>query len=69
MAKGDELVKFITAQVVTYIETPKEMRKQAKVISKNHQENWEFRWFGMLPLAIRMLVRQALNNKTTPPPG
>jgi hypothetical protein len=69
MAKGDELVKFITEQVVTYIETPKEVRKQAKQSSKQHKESWQTRWFGMLPLAIRMLIQQARKSKGTPPQG
>jgi hypothetical protein len=28
MAKSDDLVKYITQQVVTYIDTPKEVRQQ-----------------------------------------
>jgi hypothetical protein len=67
MAKGDELVKFITQQVVTYIDTPKEVRKQAKESSKEQRENWQTRWFGMLPMSIRMLIGRFPNKKGTPP--
>jgi hypothetical protein len=66
MAKGDELVKFITERVVTYIETPKEVRQQTKLNNKVQKEHWQIRWFGMVPLALRMLVKRR-NNKRTPP--
>jgi hypothetical protein len=69
VVKGDELVKFITEQVVTYIETPKEVRRQAKEISKEYKESWKVHWFGMLPFAISMMVRQVRGNKGTPPKG
>ncbi len=67
MAKGKELVKFITEQVVTYIETPREARKLAKISSKEQRENWRTRWFGMLPLSIHMYVKQNRRKKTAPP--
>ncbi|MEC0229204.1 MULTISPECIES: YqzE family protein [Paenibacillus] len=58
MAKSDELVKYITQQVVTYIDTPKAVRQHAKALSKEQRESWQTRWFGMLPLAARMLMDQ-----------
>jgi hypothetical protein len=67
MAKGDEWIKFLMEQVVTYIETPKEVRKHAKLINKLNKESWQSRWFGMLPLAIRMMAQQFRKNKRTPP--
>lgn len=67
MAKGDELVKLIIQQVVTYIDTPKEVRKQAKESSKEQRENWQTRWFGMLPMSISMLIDRIPNKKGTPP--
>lgn len=59
MAKSDDLVKYITQQVVTYIDTPREVRQQVKAMSKGHRESWQTRWFGMLPLAARMLIDRA----------
>ncbi|MEW9700346.1 YqzE family protein [Paenibacillus sp. SI8] len=58
MAKSDDLVKYITQQVVTYMETPKDVRKSAKASHKEQRENWQTRWFGMLPLATRMVIEQ-----------
>ncbi|SDO30265.1 YqzE-like protein [Paenibacillus sp. yr247] len=63
MAKSDELVKYITQQVVTYIDTPRDVRQQAKAMNKEQRENWQTRWFGMLPLAARMLIDQVKPKK------
>jgi hypothetical protein len=63
MAKSDELVKYITQQVVTYIDTPRDIRQQAKAMNKEKRENWQTRWFGMLPLAARMLLDQVRPKK------
>ncbi|MED4601759.1 YqzE family protein [Paenibacillus validus] len=54
MVKGDELAKYVIERVVRYMETPKEVRKQARAGRKELKEHWEVRWFGMLPLALRM---------------
>lgn len=58
MAKSDDLVKYITQQVVTYIDTPRDVRQQAKAMHKEQREHWQTRWFGMMPLATRMLIDQ-----------
>jgi hypothetical protein len=65
--EGEELIKFLAEQIVTYIETPKELRKHAKQINKANKESWQSRWFGMLPLAIGMMAQQFRKNKRTPP--
>ncbi|MBP1989162.1 YqzE family protein [Paenibacillus eucommiae] len=66
MASGDDLVRYITEQVVTYMDTPKEVRKQIKQIHKQEKEDWQVRWFGMVPLAIRMLTKQVRSKATSP---
>lgn len=50
MAKGDELVKYITERVVDYMETPKDIRR-SKVKGK---EPWSRKWFGMVPFGLGM---------------
>ncbi|MNO16665.1 hypothetical protein D3C76_63510 [compost metagenome] len=51
MAKGDELVKYITERVVDYVETPREIRKERRIRNK---EPWSSRWFGMIPFSISL---------------
>lgn len=47
---GDELklVKYITEQVVTYIETPREERHTTV------KEPWTTKWFGMIPIGLSL---------------
>jgi hypothetical protein len=54
MTKGDELVKYITERVVTYIETPRAERQRTRQSAKVQRGRWDVRWFGMLPLAVAM---------------
>lgn len=54
MAKGDELVKYITERVVDYVETPREIRRER---SKG-KEPWSRRWFGMIPSSISLWAGQ-----------
>ncbi|RTE10360.1 YqzE family protein [Paenibacillus whitsoniae] len=68
MAKSDELVKYITQRVVTYMDTPKEVRQQAKASLKQQREPWQTRWFGMIPFATRMFFGSVkLPNKPKKP--
>lgn len=53
MAKdGDKLVRYITEQVVTFLDTPRTTRLESRKRNKNNRERWAFRWFGLLPFAI-----------------
>lgn len=56
MAKSEDLVKYITQQVVTYIDTPREVRRQLKQErrTRRREEPWGSRWFGMLPLSLKL---------------
>ncbi|CAM2949775.1 YqzE family protein [Paenibacillus sediminis] len=51
--KGDELLKYITEQVVTYIDTPKDIRREKRLQTR---ESWQYRWFGMIPFSIHLWV-------------
>lgn len=55
MAKGksDDLVKYITEQVVHFVDTPKELRIKHKV-----KEPWSSKWFGMIPFSIGLWWNQ-----------
>ncbi|WP_427052560.1 YqzE family protein [Paenibacillus sp. TC-CSREp1] len=57
MAKGDELVKYITQRVVHYMDTPKDERKERRAQSRR-KEPWSIKWFGMIPFAVSLWVGQ-----------
>lgn len=56
MAKGDELVKYITERVVNYVETPKEIRKERS--RSKPKESWSNLWFGMIPFSVGLWMKQ-----------
>lgn len=58
--KGDELVKYITEQVVTYIETPKAERSRAR-----KKEHWTVKWFGMIPFSLSVWSQNLRSKKTS----
>ncbi|WP_454190466.1 YqzE family protein [Paenibacillus sp. Marseille-Q7038] len=53
MAKGNDLIRYITEQVVEHMEKPKEERKSLR----KRKEPWQTRWFGMLPLGVSMWAK------------
>ncbi|MDQ0494712.1 MULTISPECIES: YqzE family protein [Paenibacillus] len=55
MAKSDELVTYITQRIVRYIETPRDVRRS----QRQTKEPWMNKWFGMLPLALKMWIKSA----------
>lgn len=54
MAKGDELVKYITERVVDYVETPREVRRERS----KPKEPWTRRWFGMIPFSLSLWAKE-----------
>lgn len=49
---SQDLVKFLTQEFVKYVETPKTQRH------KKSNEAWSSRWFGMIPMSIKMMFRK-----------
>ncbi|MWV43761.1 YqzE family protein [Paenibacillus sp. HJL G12] len=60
MASGDELVKYITERVVTFMETPKEERRR----HTKPKEPWTAKWFGMIPLGLSLMKKQSPKRKS-----
>lgn len=58
MASGDELIKYITERVVHYMDTPREIRRKAKV-----KEAWSTRWFGMIPLSMTLWKEEVTSKR------
>ncbi|MBP1932823.1 YqzE family protein [Ammoniphilus resinae] len=49
---SNDIVKYITQEFVKYIDTPKNERK------KRMKRRGSTHWFGMIPLALRMVFRK-----------
>jgi len=57
-SKRDEILQQLTAKVVTYMDTPKEVRKQQRGSQKQPKVHWTRHWFGLLPEALYHLMHR-----------
>ncbi|GIP33981.1 YqzE family protein [Paenibacillus sp. J2TS4] len=65
MVKTDEFVKYITQQLVTYIDTPRDVKRERRQLKKQARsmEKWTERWFGLIPFSLQMYVDQHRRKK------
>jgi len=63
MADGDKLVRYITQQVVSFLETPRSTRVESRQQKKSNRELWAFRWFGMVPYALSFWMQRVKKKK------
>lgn len=59
--KGNDYVKFMTEQVVSYIDLPKEERRKKRLEQKAQRTQVTIgnKWFGVLPVAIKSMFKKA----------
>ncbi|SET61888.1 YqzE-like protein [Salinibacillus kushneri] len=51
---GNDIVKYMTQEIMKYMQLPKDEREQRKSQRKNEKVNRSNRYFGMLPTAFKM---------------
>lgn len=54
----NDYVKYMTQQIVRYMDTPKEERKVRKTILKKERQPLVSRWFGVLPAAVMLFMKK-----------
>lgn len=54
----NDYVKFVTQQIVSYMDQPKEERKRLKQARSQTKSPALSRWFGILPIAVMMMFRK-----------
>jgi hypothetical protein len=54
----NDYVKFVTQQIVSYIDQPKVQRKAEKKAKKENKPSLKYHWFGMIPLALSLLFKK-----------
>lgn len=54
----NDYVKFVTQQFVTYVDQPKDKRREIRLERKESRPPIQYRWFGMIPLAISMFLKR-----------
>nr|WP_204497134.1 YqzE family protein [Aquibacillus albus] len=56
---GNDYVKFMTQEIVKYMNMPQEEKKKRKENrSNNKTDNISGRWFGLLPFALKLLIQK-----------
>lgn len=57
----NDYVKYVTQQIVKYMDTPRETRKQIKEDRKHEEISTPYytnRWLGVLPFSIKLLMKK-----------
>ncbi|ANB58811.1 yqzE-like family protein [Anoxybacillus sp. B7M1] len=55
---ANDYVRFVTQQLVRYMDQPKEERKKRREERKQGKEPILYRLFGMIPLSLKLLWRR-----------
>ncbi|WP_407268371.1 YqzE family protein [Radiobacillus sp. PE A8.2] len=58
---GNDYVKYMTQEVVKYMDTPQEERKKKRRERKQERRAdtpLSNRWFGLLPFAFKLLIKK-----------
>jgi hypothetical protein len=53
----DTLVQYTAEKLTTYIEMPKDQRKELRKQQAMRREPWGYRWFGLLPYSTMQGLR------------
>ncbi|WP_077621587.1 YqzE family protein [Sediminibacillus massiliensis] len=56
---GNDYVKFMTQEIVRYMDTPQEERLKQKADKKGNSNEISGHWFGLLPFAFRLLIKKS----------
>ncbi|MBD1378830.1 YqzE family protein [Metabacillus arenae] len=54
----NDYVKYLTQQIVKYLDTPQEEKKQRKERKKIERSPIATRWFGIIPFALQLLIKK-----------
>nr|WP_245347742.1 YqzE family protein [Oceanobacillus polygoni] len=58
MMSGNDYLKFMTEQVVSYLDLPSEERKKRKEAHKQQDSFYATRWLGMLPFTLKIMFQK-----------
>lgn len=61
----NDYLKFVTQQIVSYIDSPKEERLNKRLQKRTNQAPFQNRWFGMIPFATMLLLKKIRRKKAS----
>lgn len=56
---GNDYIKYITGQIIAYLDLPTDERKKRRKKHKKSQDAISNHWLGMVPFAMKMLWKKA----------
>ncbi len=56
--KTNDYVKYLTQEFVTYVDRPKQERKQSRKAKKTYKKDYSLYMFGLVPFALGMLFKR-----------
>ncbi|WP_226680033.1 YqzE family protein [Sutcliffiella horikoshii] len=59
--KTNDYVKYVTQQLVTYMDQPKEVKREQRQQRKQERSPIAYQLFGVIPFAIMMIFKKNKN--------
>lgn len=56
--KGNEYLRYVTEQVVTYMDLPKEEKIKRKELQYTTSDAYKNRWLGLLPFTVKLWYKK-----------
>ncbi|PTM59327.1 YqzE family protein [Desmospora activa] len=53
---SQDYIKFLVQEMVRYMDTPKQERKETRRQRKEQRPSWATHWFGMVPHSVKMFT-------------
>ena len=61
LISGNEYIKYITEQIVAYLDKTPEEKKEMKIMQQKHKgdnRRLSSQWFGMLPISLKLFMKK-----------
>lgn len=55
---GNDYLKYITEEVVAYLDMTREEKKESKEQRKSENQKLSNQWFGILPMSLKLFMKK-----------
>lgn len=55
---GNDYLKYITEEVVAYLDMTREEKKESKEQRKSEKQKLSNQWFGILPMSLKLFMKK-----------
>ncbi|MDA8351972.1 MAG: YqzE family protein [Firmicutes bacterium] len=53
-----DFLKYLVQEMVKYMDTPRDRRREERISRKQQRPSWGVRWFGMVPFGMKMFTHK-----------